>query len=291
MTRLPYDPHNKMRWWLTRFRTNLPALGQRSGKKPASQEESRLQQRLKAHLERDRTFWKVVRRKRSQPGQLAQRLNSAKFWRQFWRYATVSAIVGTSLGGTAWTALFVNEKVTLGGVPYRIVNKFWHDKPARDAFFGGDRQALHDQLKALGIEKDIKDFYRDRFDSEHALDLYIHQLMYNRTGYIGEAYTVDMHGRLQPRVYSAAERAKANGIETDGFETDNFETDNFETDNFETNSLEANRLKADSLEADSLEADSLEADSLEADNPESSSAEIKKARLFGADIDAASGIE
>lgn len=118
------------------------------------------------------------------------------------RWQRTIALVG-SLGviATGWGGLFVSEQVTLGGVPYRIVRKFWRDKTARDAYFVGDRQALHDQLRALGVEGDIKDYYRDRFDNEHELDRHIHQIMFDRTGYVGEAYDVDNYGRLNSRSY------------------------------------------------------------------------------------------
>ncbi|MEL6940906.1 MAG: hypothetical protein AAFO84_17125, partial [Cyanobacteria bacterium J06598_1] len=99
------------------------------------------------------------------------------------------------------TSLFVREQVTFAGVPYRIVDKFWNDKAARDAYFVGDRNALHDRLKTLGVEEDIKDYYRDRFANEYELDQHIHQIMFDRTGYVGEAYNVNNFGQLSSLGY------------------------------------------------------------------------------------------
>lgn len=166
---------------------------------------SRLQRRLESSLKRDRIFFNLVRRKRTQrrnrPSWLSQQLSPQQSPQQRWRYGLLLAFLALGLGGATWTTLFVNEQVTLGGVPYRIVHKFWQDKAARDAYFAGDRQALHDELSTLGVEDDIKDFYRDRFDSEYKLDRYIHQLMFNQTGYVGEAYEVDNYGQLRSRSY------------------------------------------------------------------------------------------
>lgn len=166
---------------------------------------SRLQRRLENSPKRDHIFFNLVRRKRAHrmgsPSWLSQRLSTKHGPQQRWRYRILLTLLALSLGGAAWTILFVNEQVTVGGVPYRIVHKFWQDKAARDAYFAGDRQALHDELSSLGVEDDIKDFYRPKFDSEYELDRYIHQLMFNQTGYVGEAYEVDNYGQLRPRSY------------------------------------------------------------------------------------------
>ena len=166
---------------------------------------SRLQRRLESSPKRDRTFFNLVRRKRAQrinrPSWLSQRQSVKHGPPQKRRYGILLALLALGLGGAAWTTLFVNERVTVGGVPYRIVHKFWQDKAARDAYFAGDRQALHDELVTLGVEDDIKDFYRDRFNSEYEVDRYIHQLMFDQTGYVGEAYEVDNYGQLKSRSY------------------------------------------------------------------------------------------
>ncbi len=108
----------------------------------------------------------------------------------------VTALVGLSIGGVTWVSLFMSGRITLGGVPYPILNEFWHDEAAKVAYFDGDRQTLHDRLSEMAIEEDIKDYYRSRFDDEDELDRYIHQIMFDRTGYAGEAYKVDNYGRL-----------------------------------------------------------------------------------------------
>jgi hypothetical protein len=115
--------------------------------------------------------------------------------------------------------------------------------------------------------------------------------MYNRTGYIGEAYTVDMHGRLQPRVYGATARAEANRLKENGLEASNLEANELEVDRLEIERARADGLATDGLEADGFETGRAEASSLE--NSPESSVKIQKARLFGADIEAdeASGIE
>ncbi len=166
---------------------------------------SLLQRRLKSSLKRNRLFFNLVRRKRSQhenkPSRLIQRLHDKRKPLRQWQYRVAATVAILGIGSVTWGGLFVSERVTLGGVPYRIVNKFWHSQAARDAYFAGDRQALHYQLASLGVEEDIKDYYRDRFDNEGELDRHIHQIMYNRTGYVGEAYEVDKHNRLRFRSY------------------------------------------------------------------------------------------
>lgn len=157
--------------------------------------ESRVQLRLKSPSKRDRVFLEVLRRRRSTRSWLSRKLDKKQFFRQ-WQHGAVAAVVGLSIGGATWVSLFVSGRVTLGGVPYPILNRFWHDEAAKVAYFGGDRQVLHDRLSEMEVEEDIKDYYRSRFDDEGELDRYIHQIMFDRTGYVGEAYTVDNYGRL-----------------------------------------------------------------------------------------------
>jgi hypothetical protein len=105
---------------------------------------------------------------------------------------------GTAIGLLAagmglWLAY---PTLTYKGVPVRILMDFVGDSAARRAYFGGDKRGLHNRLKALGVEEQIKDFYRPQFKDEQELDRYIHQLMYDNTGYIGAAYMVDGEGQL-----------------------------------------------------------------------------------------------
>jgi hypothetical protein len=102
----------------------------------------------------------------------------------------VASVLGLSI---LW---FFSGNLLIGGVPSSIILTFLQDQPSRDAYFRGDRQALHDRLSDLGIEAQIKDYYRPQIPDEVQLDLYIHQLLYNRTGYVGEAYQVTDQGTL-----------------------------------------------------------------------------------------------
>lgn len=201
MTRLPY---RKKHWWSSWLAFDSIALWRRPD---AAEPSSRVQNRLKNPPRSDRAFLRLIRRKRAQPSRLNQRLKAEHFHHQVWRSAIISAFFGLSLSGVVWGALFASEQVTLGGVPYRVIHRFWHDQPARSAYFEGDRQALHDRLLELDVEESIKRYYRDRFDDgrfddENVLDLHIHQIMYNRTGYVGEAYRVDIYGQLSPAPYA-----------------------------------------------------------------------------------------
>lgn len=175
----------------------MPFLSPPNSKAPASEpiEKSRVQSRLKSQGRRDQVFLKVLRNQRSTRSWPSQRLDKKYFVRR-WRHAAVLTLVGLSMGGMTWLSLFMSGRVTLGGVPYPILNKFWDDEAAKVAYFGGDRQTLHDRLSEMNIEEDIKDYYRRRFDDEGELDRYIHQIMFDRTGYVGEAYKVDNYGRL-----------------------------------------------------------------------------------------------
>ena len=161
----------------------------------STQKNSRLQRRLRYHAKRNHVFFSLLQRRQAPPSRLSQRLD-AQSYRQLWQRGAVAAVLLLTVGGAAWANLFIAERVTLGGVPYRIVSKFWQDKEARSAYFAGDRQGLHTRLQALGVEEDIKDYYRDRFSNENELDQYIHQIMFDRTGYVGEAYQVNGYGRL-----------------------------------------------------------------------------------------------
>ncbi|MEM9088516.1 MAG: hypothetical protein AAGC93_07200 [Cyanobacteria bacterium P01_F01_bin.53] len=203
MTRLPYK---KKHWWSPNLDVESLAFWRQS--EPNEQKlsaYSRVRRRLEVPHKGDRDFLKLIRRKRAQPSRLNQRLNTEQFRRHVLRGAVLSTFLGLTFGGGLWSALFVKEQVTFGGVPYRVVHKFLEDRPARDAYFGGDRQALHDRLKDLDIEASIKEFYRDDFPDENALDLHIHQIMFDRTGYVGEAYQVNNYGQLSPVKYGAEE--------------------------------------------------------------------------------------
>ncbi len=114
-----------------------------------------------------------------------------------WSYVATGGAISLLVAGLGlWMAY---PTLTYKGVPVRILVHFLEDEQARSAYFAGQKTALHGRLKALGVEEQIKDFYRPQFQNEQALDLYIHELMYNNTGYIGAAYVVDNNGQLIPK--------------------------------------------------------------------------------------------
>lgn len=92
--------------------------------------------------------------------------------------------------------LFTNGPFTIGGVPTPIIMSFLQDETARDAFFESDNKKLHDRLQAMGIEERVKAFYRPQIPDEAKLDQHIHQILYDRTGYVGIAYKVNSEGIL-----------------------------------------------------------------------------------------------
>lgn len=116
------------------------------------------------------------------------------------RQNAVRLLSGTAIGGfllvSSAGCSLQSTSLTIGQVPIPILLKFIADQPARAAYFGQDKQALHDRLVALGIEEEMKAFYRPQIQDEVKLDQHIHQIFYERTGYIGEAYSVNAQGML-----------------------------------------------------------------------------------------------
>ncbi|MEO0989159.1 MAG: hypothetical protein AAFY20_27005, partial [Cyanobacteria bacterium J06639_14] len=45
-------------------------------------------------------------------------------------------------------------------------------------------------MSDLGIEREIKDYYRSRIQDPVELDRHIHQVLFDRTGYVGENYVL-----------------------------------------------------------------------------------------------------
>ncbi|NEQ51239.1 MAG: hypothetical protein F6K11_14060 [Leptolyngbya sp. SIO3F4] len=101
----------------------------------------------------------------------------------------VGAVGSVMMLGTV-VVLFTSGVFTLGGVPYSVLMKVWNDSAARSALLSGDEKKLHDLMGDLGIEYEIKDYYRSRIQDPVKLDQHIHQILFDRTGYVGEAYTV-----------------------------------------------------------------------------------------------------
>ncbi len=117
-----------------------------------------------------------------------------------WSYILAGGAVSLLVAGVGlWIAY---PTLTYKGVPVRILVHFLEDAEARRDYFAGKKTALHARLKLLGVEEQIKDFYRPQFKNEQELDLYIHQLLYDNTGYVGAAYRVDGTGKLTPTLTS-----------------------------------------------------------------------------------------
>lgn len=113
-------------------------------------------------------------------------------WPYFVAVGTAIGLVVAGMG--LWIAY---PTLTYKGVPVSILVHFLEDPAARKAYFAGNKKGLHDRLKELGVEEQIKDFYRPQFSDEQELDRHIHQLLYENTGYVGAAYVVDGEGQLQ----------------------------------------------------------------------------------------------
>lgn len=73
---------------------------------------------------------------------------------------------------------------------------FLGDKTALIAYLKGDKRGLHDRLQAMGVEEEIKAFYRPKIRDEVKLDQYIHQIFYENAGYVGDGYYVNSQGTL-----------------------------------------------------------------------------------------------
>jgi hypothetical protein len=114
------------------------------------------------------------------------------------RIVTLAIVICLGLC-TIW---FFSGQLLIGGVPSSVILTFLQDQPARTAYFQNDDQALHDRLDALGIEEQIKAYYRPQIPDEIKLDQYIHQVFYNRTGYVGNEYQVNEQGTLRLKQHS-----------------------------------------------------------------------------------------
>ncbi len=102
-----------------------------------------------------------------------------------------------AVGGFATLIMFV--PLTLGGVPIAVIQRFLFDQQALNAYFNGDSRELHNRLSAMGVEEEVKSYYRSQITNETELDQHIHQIMFERTGYVGEAYVIDKEGNLKPK--------------------------------------------------------------------------------------------
>jgi hypothetical protein len=100
-------------------------------------------------------------------------------------------------GGWLWLS---NKATTIRGVPASILLKTLEDGAIRDALLNKQKTALHNRLKQMGVEEEIKAFYRPRIQDEAELDRYIHQIFYNNVGYVGDAYYADQAGILHYKI-------------------------------------------------------------------------------------------
>lgn len=129
-----------------------------------------------------------------QPGKFKNRASGRRKAQKLVMLIYLSLVIPISIG--AIVVLSGALDVTIGGVPTPILISFWQDRTARNAYFKGNGKKLHDRLDQMGIEERMKDYYRSQIRDEVELDQYIHQILYNRTGYIGEAYRVNSGGVL-----------------------------------------------------------------------------------------------
>jgi len=96
--------------------------------------------------------------------------------------------------GAAW--MLTRESATIANVPVPLFVKAFEDGTARNYFLVGNTRAFHDRLERMGIKDAIKAFYRPKIHDEVKLDQYIHQIFYEDTGFVGDAYYVNSQGIL-----------------------------------------------------------------------------------------------
>lgn len=116
--------------------------------------------------------------------------------RRFPRYWWLSAVLAAVLGGR----IAINF-ITIQGIPCTILLEVVLDDRARNDYFSGNKIAFHDRLQQLGIEEQIKAYYRPKIRDEETLDQYIHQVFYKITGYVGHAYFVNSQDKLVLKSY------------------------------------------------------------------------------------------
>lgn len=108
----------------------------------------------------------------------------------------ISSALGLALLSSQLPLSKMLDTITIGGIPSSIVMEFLQDETARQAYWNKDKQALHDRLQVLGVEEQMKAYYRPKIPDELKLDQYIHQIFYDRTGYVGQGYTLNAQGKL-----------------------------------------------------------------------------------------------
>ena len=97
--------------------------------------------------------------------------------------------------GWAWVEMLTKGYVAIGGVPSPIILSFLQNNTARIAYFDGDEEKLYAQIQRMNLAEKLKPYYRPQFAEEAKLDLHTHQILYDRTGYVG-TYHVSKQGIL-----------------------------------------------------------------------------------------------
>ncbi len=112
--------------------------------------------------------------------------------------AILTSILVVMLGGLGWiwAEMLAKGYLAIGGVPSPIIVSFLQNETARKAYFDGENEQLHAQMQAMDLAEKLKPYYRPQFEDEAQLDRYTHQILYDRTGYIGKAYRVNPQGTL-----------------------------------------------------------------------------------------------
>ncbi len=110
----------------------------------------------------------------------------------------IAIIVGLAASSTMMAVMyfFLSGNLVVYGVPSSVIIQFLADETARAAYLNGHNQVLHDRLNEMGIEEQMKDFYRSHISDETLLDQHIHQILYDCTGYVGDAYRLNADGHL-----------------------------------------------------------------------------------------------
>ncbi len=110
-------------------------------------------------------------------------------------FTSIFLVVMGSLGWI-WVEMLTKGYLAIGGVPCPIIVSFLQNDTARKAYFDGDSEQLHAQVQSMDLVEKLKPYYRPQFEDEAKLDLYIHQILYDRIGYISKAYQVNQQGIL-----------------------------------------------------------------------------------------------
>jgi hypothetical protein len=122
--------------------------------------------------------------------------NRARRKGSFLKWLGIGLLIGV-IGLFATGVLGVNNyTLMIREVPVPILMHALGDKQVRQALWSRNNYALHKRLDSLGIEEDIKAFYRPQIQDEVKLDQHIHQIFYNVSKYVGVAYRVNANGVL-----------------------------------------------------------------------------------------------